>query len=246
MKIVVIGGTGLIGSKVVRLLQQQGHEVLPASPNTGVNVLTGEGLAAALAGAQVVVDVANSPSFEDQAVLDFFRTAGRHLLAAERAAGVAHHVALSVVGTDRLQQSGYFRAKQAQEELIEAAGVPYTLVQATQFLEFLGGIAQSAAAGGEIRLSPAFIQPIASDDVAAVLAEVALAAPRNARLEIAGPERWRLAELVQRYLDLKQDGRRVVADPQALYFGAPLDDATLVPAGAARQGRITFAQWMGR
>lgn len=246
MKIVVIGGTGLIGSKVVHLLQQQGHEVLPASPNTGVNVLTGEGLAAALAGAQVVVDVANSPSFEDQAVLDFFRTAGRHLLAAERAAGVAHHVALSVVGTDRLQQSGYFRAKQAQEDLIEAAGVPYTLVQATQFLEFLGGIAQSAAAGGEIRLSPAFIQPIASDDVAAVLAEVALAAPRNARLEIAGPERWRLAELVQRYLDLKQDGRRVVADPQALYFGAPLDDATLVPAGAARQGRITFAQWMAR
>lgn len=246
MKIVVIGGTGLIGSKVVHLLQQQGHDVLPASPNTGVNVLTGEGLAAALAGAQVVVDVANSPSFEDQAVLDFFRTAGRHLLAAERAAGVAHHVALSVVGTDRLQQSGYFRAKQAQEDLIEAAGVPYTLVQATQFLEFLGGIAQSAAAGGEIRLSPAFIQPIASDDVAAVLAEVALAAPRNARLEIAGPERWRLAELVQRYLDLKQDGRRVVADPQALYFGAPLDDATLVPAGAARQGRITFAQWMAR
>lgn len=246
MKIVVIGGTGLIGSKVVHLLQQQGHEVLPASPNTGVNVLTGEGLAAALAGAQVVVDVANSPSFEDQAVLDFFRTAGRHLLAAERAAGVTHHVALSVVGTDRLQQSGYFRAKQAQEELIEAGGVPYTLVQATQFLEFLGGIAQSAAAGGEIRLSPAFIQPIASDDVAAVLAEVALAAPRNARLEIAGPERWRLAELVQRYLDLKQDGRRVVVDPQALYFGAPLDDATLVPAGAARQGRITFAQWMGR
>lgn len=245
MKIVVIGGTGLIGSKVVHLLQQQGHEVLPASPNTGVNVLTGEGLAAALAGAQVVVDVANSPSFEDQAVLDFFRTAGRHLLAAELAAGVAHHVALSVVGTDRLQQSGYFRAKQAQEDLIEAAGVPYTLVQATQFLEFLGGIAQSAAAGGEIRLSPAFIQPIASDDVAAVLAEVALAAPRNERLEIAGPERWRLAELVQRYLDLKQDGRRVVVDPQALYFGAPLDDATLVPAGAARQGRITFAQWMG-
>ncbi|MDA7417412.1 SDR family oxidoreductase [Xenophilus arseniciresistens] len=246
MKIVVIGGTGLIGSKLVRLLEQQGHEALAASPNTGVNTLTGEGLAAALAGAQVVVDVANSPSFEDQAVLDFFRTSGRNLLAAEAAAGVSHHVALSVVGTDRLQQSGYFRAKQAQEDLIEASGLPHTIVQATQFLEFLGGIVQSAAAGGEIRLSPAFIQPISSDDVAQVLAEVALAAPRNGRLEIAGPERWRLAQLVQRYLDLKQDARRVVTDPQALYFGAPLDDATLVPAGAARQGSVTFAQWMGR
>lgn len=246
MKIVVIGGTGLIGRQLVPLLQQRGHEVLAASPNTGVNIPTGEGLAAALAGAQVVVDVANSPSFEDAAVLDFFRTSGRNLLAAEAQAGVRHHVALSVVGTGRLQESGYFRAKQAQEDLIEAAGVPYTLVQATQFLEFLGGIAQSAGAGDEIRLSPAFIQPISSDEVAAMLAEVALGAPRNGRVEIAGPERFRLAELVQRYLDLKQDGRRVVADPQARYFGARLDDATLVPAGAARQGRITFAQWMAR
>ncbi|WP_326540066.1 SDR family oxidoreductase [Pseudorhodoferax sp.] len=246
MKIVVIGGTGLIGSKLVALLKNRGHAVLAASPNTGVNTLTGEGLDAALAGAQVVVDVANSPSFADQAVLDFFQTSGRNLLAAEARAGVQHHVALSVVGTDRLQQSGYFRAKQAQEDLIEAGGIPWTIVQATQFLEFLGGIAQSAGAGGEIRLSPAAIQPISSDDVAAVLADVALAAPLLGRLEIAGPERLRLAELVQRYLDLKQDGRRVVADPQALYFGAPLDDGTLVPAGQARLGSVTFAQWMAR
>ena len=246
MKIVVIGGTGLIGSKLVTLLQNRGHAVLAGSPNTGVNTLTGEGLDAALAGAQVVVDVANSPSFADQAVLDFFQTSGRNLLAAEARAGVQHHVALSVVGTDRLQQSGYFRAKQAQEDLIEAGGIPYTIVQATQFLEFLGGIAQSAGAGGEIRLSQAAIQPISSDDVAAVLADVALAEPLNGRMEIAGPERLRLAELVQRYLDLQQDGRQVVADPQALYFGAPLDDGTLVPAGQARLGTVTFAQWMAR
>ena len=244
MKIVVIGGTGLIGRKLVTLLNQHGHDVLAASPNTGVNTLTGEGLDAALAGAQVVVDVANSPSFEDRAVLDFFRTSGRNLLAAEARAGVQHHVALSVVGTHRLQQSGYFRAKQAQEDLIEAGGVPYTIVQATQFLEFLGGIVQSATAGDAIRLSPAAIQPISSDDVAAVLADVALAAPLQGRMEIAGPERLRLAELVQRYLDLKQDGRRVVVDPQALYFGASLDDATLVPAGPARLGRTSFAHWM--
>lgn len=246
MKIVVIGGTGLIGSKLVVLLRNRGHDVLAASPNTGVNTLTGEGLDAALAGAQVVVDVANSPSFADQAVLDFFQTSGRNLLAAEARAGVQHHVALSVVGTDRLQQSGYFRAKQAQEDLIEASTIPWTIVQATQFLEFLGGIAQSAGEGGEIRLSQAAIQPISSDDVAAVLADVALGEPLNARLEIAGPERLRLADLVQRYLDMKQDGRRVVADPQALYFGAPLDDGTLVPAGQARLGAVTFAAWMAR
>jgi uncharacterized protein YbjT (DUF2867 family) len=246
MKIVVIGGTGLIGSKLVVLLKNLGHDVLAASPNTGVNTLTGEGLDAALAGAQVVVDVANSPSFADQAVLDFFQTSGRNLLAAEASAGVQHHVALSVVGTHKLQQSGYFRAKQAQEDLIEAGGIPWTIVQATQFLEFLGGIAQSAGADGEIRLSPAAIQPISSDDVAAVLADVALAAPLHGRIEIAGPERLPLAELVQRYLDLKQDGRQVVADPQALYFGAPLDDGTLVPAGQARLGTVTFAAWMAR
>lgn len=247
MKIVVIGGTGLIGSKLVALLKDRGHEVLAASPNTGVNTLTGEGLDAALAGAQVVVDVANSPSFADQAVLDFFRTSGRNLLAAEARAGVRHHVALSVVGTHKLQQSGYFRAKQVQEDLIEAGDIPYTIVQATQFLEFLGGIAQSGvagAAGGEIRLSQAFIQPISSDDVAAVLADVALAEPVHGRMEIAGPEKLRLAELVQRYLDLKRDGRQVVADPQALYFGAPLDDGTLVPAGTPVLGKVTFAQWM--
>ena len=244
MKIVVIGGTGLIGSKLVKLLQQQGHHVLAASPNTGVNTLTGEGLDAALAGAQIVVDVANSPSFADQAVLDFFQTSGRNLLAAEARAGVQHHVALSVVGTHKLQQSGYFRAKQAQEDLIEAAGIPYTIVQATQFLEFLGGIVQSAGAGGEIRLSQAAIQPISSDDVAALLADAVLGAPVNGRIEIAGPEKLRLAELVQRYLDQKQDGRRVVADPQALYFGAPLDDGTLVPSGTPRLGRVSFGQWM--
>ncbi|HVR48898.1 MAG TPA: SDR family oxidoreductase [Pseudorhodoferax sp.] len=246
MKIVVIGGTGLIGSKLVVLLKNRGHDVLAASPNTGVNTLTGEGLDAALAGAQVVVDVANSPSFADQAVLDFFQTSGRNLLVAEARAGVEHHVALSVVGTHKLQQSGYFRAKQAQEDLIEAGAIPWTIVQATQFLEFLGGIAQSAGAGGEIRLSPAAIQPISSDDVAAVLADVALAAPAMGRIEIAGPERLRLAELVQRYLDLKQDGRQVVADPQALYFGAPLDDGTLVPTGTPRLGTVTFAAWMAR
>ena len=246
MKIVVIGGTGLIGFKLVVLLKNLGHDVLAASPNTGVNTLTGEGLDAALAGAQVVVDVANSPSFADQAVLDFFQTSGRNLLAAEASAGVQHHVALSVVGTHKLQRSGYFRAKQAQEDLIEACGIPWTIVQATQFLEFLGGIAQSAGADGEIRLSPAAIQPISSDDVAAVLADVALAAPLHGRIEIAGPERLPLAELVQRYLDLKQDGRQVVADPQALYFGAPLDDGTLVPAGQARLGTVTFAAWMAR
>lgn len=246
MKIVVIGGTGLIGSKLVALLKTRGHEVLAASPNTGVNTLTGEGLDAALAGAQVVVDVANSPSFADQAVLDFFQTSGRNLLAAEARAGVQHHVALSVVGTHRLQQSGYFRAKQVQEDLIEASPIPWTIVQATQFLEFLGGIAQSAGAGGEIRLSRAAIQPISSDDVAAVLADVALAAPLHGRIEIAGPERLPLAELVQRYLDLKQDGRRVVVDPQALYFGAPLDDGTLVPTGTPRLGTVTFGAWMAR
>lgn len=246
MKIVVIGGTGLIGRKLVALLQHRGHEVLAASPNTGVDTLTGEGLDQALAGAQVVVDVANSPSFADEAVLAFFQTSGRNLLAAEARAGVRHHVALSVVGTERLQQSGYFRAKQAQEDLIEAAGIPWTIVRATQFLEFLGGIVQSAAAGGEIRLSPANIQPISSDDVAALLADAVLAEPLNGRVDIAGPEQLRLAELVQRYLDLTHDGRTVVADPQALYFGAPLDNATLVPAGQARLGKVSFAQWMAR
>src|SRR6266550_3803273 len=189
MKIVVIGGTGLIGSKVVEKLEQKGHEAIAAAPNTGVNTITGKGLAGALAGAQVVVDVANSPSFEDKAVLEFFETSGRNLLAAEAAAGVRHHVALSIVGTDRTPENGYFRAKVAQEKLIETSGIPYTIIRSTQFLEFLGAIAASSTDGNMVRLSPGLFQPIAADDVAAIVGEVALAAPRNGIVEIAGPER---------------------------------------------------------
>ncbi|MNS66096.1 NmrA-like family protein [compost metagenome] len=244
MKIVVIGGTGLIGKKVVARVAAQGHDVLAASPGTGVNTLTGEGLAQALAGAQVVVDVANSPLFEDQAVLHFFETSGRNLAAAEKEAGVAHHVALSVVGTDKLEQSGYFRAKIAQEALIRQAGIPYTIVRSTQFLEFLGGIAQSAGQVDTIRLTPALIQPIASDDVAHAVADAALAAPINGMIDIAGPERFRLSDLVQRYLQATGDKRTVVADPAALYFGAALQEGTLVPEGEARLGHIHFEEWI--
>lgn len=245
MKIVVIGGSGLIGSRLARLLQQRGHEVVAASPSTGVNALTGEGLDAALAGAQVVVDVANSPSFADEAVMDFFTRSGRHLLAAEARAGVAHHVALSVVGTARLQASGYFRAKQAQEELIAAAGRPWSIVQATQFMEFAGAIAQSAVDGELLRVPAADIQPIAADDVAALLAEVALGAPLKGRIEIAGPQRLPMAELVTQHLRHHGDGRSVLADPQAHYFGATLELDTLVPAGAApRLGRVRYADWL--
>ncbi len=244
MKIVVIGGTGLIGKKVVARLVAQGHDVLAAAPQTGVNALTGEGLAEALAGAQVVVDVANSPSFEDQAVLNFFETSGRNLAAAEKAAGVSHHVALSVVGTDKLSESGYFRAKIAQEALIRGAGIPYTIVRSTQFLEFLGGIVQSAAQGDTIRLPAALIQPIASDDVAHAVADCAMAAPVNGMVEIAGPERYPMSDLVQRYLKAIGDARTAVADPAARYFGAPLQEGTLVPEGDARLGRIGFEAWM--
>lgn len=244
MKIVVIGGTGLIGKKVVARLAAQGHDVLAASPGTGVNALTGEGLAQALAGAQVVVDVANSPSFEDQAVLHFFETSGRNLAAAEKEAGVAHHVALSVVGTDKLAQSGYFRAKIAQEALIRQAGIPYTIVRSTQFLEFLGGIAQSAGQADTISLTPALIQPISSDDVADAVADAALAAPRNGMFDIAGPERFRMSDLVQRYLQATGDNRTVVADPAASYFGADLEEGTLVPEGEARLGHIHFEDWI--
>jgi uncharacterized protein YbjT (DUF2867 family) len=244
MKIVVIGGTGLIGKKVVARVAAQGHDVLAASPGTGVDALTGEGLAQALAGAQVVVDVANSPSFEDQAVLHFFETSGRNLAAAEKEAGVAHHVALSVVGTDKLEQSGYFRAKIAQEALIRQAGIPYTIVRSTQFLEFLGGIAQSAGQVDTIRLTPALIQPIASDDVAHAVADAALAAPINGMVDIAGPERFRLSDLVQRYLQATGDKRTIVADPAALYFGAALQEGTLVPEGEARLGHIHFEEWI--
>lgn len=244
MKIVVIGGTGLIGSKTVALLRQRGHEVVAASPQSGVNTLTGAGLDAALAGAQVVVDVANSPSFEDKAVLEFFETSGRNLIAAEKKAGVKHHVALSVVGTDKLAESGYFRAKIAQEALIRAAGIPYTIVHATQFFEFIGGIAQAGAVGDEVHLSPAFIQPIASDDVAAAMADTAEATPANGIVPIAGPERLRLPELMARYFVGTGDARKIVADPDARYFGARLADDTLVPTGPARLGAIGLEAWL--
>lgn len=244
MKIVVIGGTGLIGTRLVQRLQASGHQAVAASPNTGVNTLTGEGLDAALAGADVVVDVANSPSFEDQAVLDFFRTSGANLLAAEAKAGVRHHVVLSVVGTDRLQQSGYFRGKQAQEDLVRAGPIPFTIVQSTQFFEFVGGIVQAAGAGPSLRLSPAWTQPISSDDVAAAMHDAALAPPRNGTLEIAGPDRFALSDLVGRYLRSKGDARTVVADPTAPYFGAVLEPGTLLPAGAARLGAARFEAWL--
>jgi len=246
MKIVVIGGSGLIGSKLVTLLRAAGHEALAASPNSGVNTLTGEGLAQALAGAQVVVDVANSPSFEDKAVLEFFETSGRNLVKAEAEAGVGHHLALSVVGTERLADSGYLRAKVAQERLIKASPVPYTIVHSTQFFEFLAGIAQAATVGDTVRLSPAWFQPIASDDVAAALLERTLAKPVNGMVEIGGPERLRMSELVQRYLDLKGDARKVVADEHARYFGAELKDDELLPGPGARLFPTTFAHWMQR
>jgi uncharacterized protein YbjT (DUF2867 family) len=243
MKIVVIGGSGLIGSKLVTLLQARGHEVLAASPASGVNTLTGEGLHEALRGARVVVDVANSPSFEDRAVLEFFQTSGRNLLAAEAAADVKHHVALSVVGTDRLAESGYFRAKIAQEKLIRESGIPYTIVHSTQFFEFLPSIAQAATEGNQVRLSTAFVQPIAPDDVAAALADVTAAQPANGVVEIAGPERVRLADFVQRFLTRTQDPRTVVRDPQARYFGALLKDDTLVPGANPRIGALDFDAW---
>ncbi|MFC0397898.1 SDR family oxidoreductase [Paraburkholderia rhizosphaerae] len=246
MKIVVIGGTGLIGSKTVPILREAGHEVVAASLKSGVNVLTGEGLQQAMAGAQVVVDLANSPSFEDKAVLEFFETAGRHVLAAESAAGVRHHVALSIVGIERTPENGYFRAKVAQEKLIEKAGIPYTIVRSTQFFEFLGGIADSAVAGNAIRISPGLFQPIASDDVAAFVADAALAAPKNGIVEIAGPERAPFNEIVARYLKAAGDSREVVRDPEARYFGGKVDDQSLVPLGDARLGRIGFEEWFRR
>jgi len=246
MKIVVIGGTGLIGRKLVERLRRRDHEVIAASPASGVDTMTGQGLAEAFAGAQVVVDVSNSPSFQDEAVLNFFRTAGRNILAAELAAGVRHHVALSVVGTDRLLESGYFRGKMAQEELIKAGMIPYTIVRSTQFFEFVGGIADGATSGTAVRLSPAAIQPIASDDVADALAEVVPAAPVNGTVEIAGPERLPLTELVRQFLKVKQDPRTVVEDVEARYFGAVLNDSALVPGDKPRIGRTHFAGWLGQ
>ncbi|QSQ17110.1 SDR family oxidoreductase [Myxococcus landrumensis] len=246
MKMVVIGGTGLIGTKVVTKLRGQGHEVVAAAPSTGVNALTGEGLDEALAGAQVVVDVANSPSFEDQAVLKFFETSGRNLLAAEAKAGVKHHVALSVVGTERLLGSGYFRGKMAQEKLITAGRIPYTLVRATQFFEFMGGIAKAGTEGDTVRVSTALMQPISSDDVSDAVVEAALGAPVQGIIEVAGPERMRVADVVQRYMNAKQDGRKVIADAHALYFGVELDDQSLTPGDQARMGPTRFEEWLRR
>jgi uncharacterized protein YbjT (DUF2867 family) len=246
MKIVVIGGTGLVGSKVVSNLRQKGHEVIAAAPNTGVNTITGEGLTEALAGAQIVIDVANSPSFEDEAVLNFFKTAGRNLAAAERIAGVRHHIALSVVGTDRLPESGYLRAKFAQEELIRASGIPYTIIRSTQFFEFLGGIAQSATDDQSVRLSPAHLQPIASDDVAALVTKVATMAPANGVIELAGPERIGLDDLVRRYLAAKHDTREVVTDIHARYFGTELNDKSLTPGDNPHIGPTSFETWLAQ
>jgi uncharacterized protein YbjT (DUF2867 family) len=246
MKIVVIGGTGLIGSKTVAILRQGGHEVVAASPKSGINTITGEGLKGAMAGAQVVIDLANSPSFEDRAVLEFFETSGRNLLAAEAAAGVRHHVALSIVGTDRTPDNGYFRAKVAQEKLIEASGIPYTIIRATQFLEFLGTIAATSADGNLVRLSPGLFQPIAADDVAAIVADVALAAPRSGIVDIAGPERAPFNEIVARYLKAVGDPREVVIDPEARYWGGRVEERSLVPLGEARLGRIGFDEWFRR
>jgi len=246
MKIVVIGGSGLIGTKLVNKLRQLGHEVVAASPASGVNTITGEGLAEALAGAQVVVDVANSPSWEDKAVLEFFETSGRNLLAAEAAANVRHHVALSVVGTDRLLESGYFRAKMAQENLIKASKIPYTIVRSTQFFEFVNGMAQSATDGQTVRLPPALMQPIVSDDVAAALADVAINAPVNGMIELAGPELIRQDELVRRFLSAKQDARQVVTDVHARYFGIELNDQSLTPGDNPRIGPTRFEDWLSR
>jgi uncharacterized protein YbjT (DUF2867 family) len=246
MKIVVIGGTGLIGSKTVAILRQGGHCVVAASPQTGINSITGEGLKEAMTGTQVVVDLANSPSFEDKAVLEFFKTSGRNLLAAEAAAGVRHHVALSIVGTDRTPDNGYFRAKVAQEKLIEASGIPYTIIRATQFLEFLGTIAATSADGNTVRLSPGLFQPIAADDVAALVADVALAAPRNGIVEIAGPERAPFNEIIARYLKAVGDPREVVCDPEARYWGGRVEERSLVPLGEARLGRIGLDEWLRR
>lgn len=246
MKIVVVGGSGLIGKKLVKNLRDSGQEVVAASPSTGVNALTGEGLAEALAGAAVVVDAANSPSFEDKAVMKFFEKGTRNLLAAATAAGVRHYVALSVVGTERLLASGYFRAKMAQEELIQAAKIPYTILRATQFFEFVGGIAQSADQGGTIRLPPALMQPIVSDDVAAALADVALAKPVSGMIELAGPEPIRQDELVRRFLAAKGDLRKVAVDPAALYFGTKLDDRSLTPGASPRLGATRFDDWLSK
>jgi uncharacterized protein YbjT (DUF2867 family) len=246
IKIVVIGGTGLIGTKLVNNLRQRGREVVAAAPSTGVNTITGEGLADALKGAQVVVDVANAPSWEDKAVLDFFETSGRNLLAAEAAAGVKHHIALSVVGTDRLQASGYFRAKMAQEKLIKASKIPFTIVRATQFFEFVSGIAKDAAEGNTVRLPSALMQPIAAEDVAALLTDIAVAEPMNGMVEIAGPEKIRQDEFVRQFLSATGDARKVVTDVHARYYGLEVNDQSLVPGDRPRLGSTRFEDWLKR
>ncbi|MBI2257228.1 MAG: SDR family oxidoreductase [Proteobacteria bacterium] len=244
MKIVVLGGSGLIGAKVVSKLRSLGHDVNAASPSSGVNAVTGEGLAAALGGADIVIDVVNSPSFEEKAVMEFFEKSGRNLMAAEAAAGVKHHVALSVVGTDRLADNGYLRAKLAQETLIRAGKTPYTILRATQFFEFVGAIGETAADGQTIRLSPALFQPLASDDVVAALVDVALDAPVNGIVEVAGPEKIGLDESVRRLLAARKDSRHVVSDVNARYFGSILDDQSLTPGDGARIGKIRFTDWL--
>jgi uncharacterized protein YbjT (DUF2867 family) len=247
MRIVVIGGSGLIGSKVVSNLRAGGHEVVAASPSSGVNAVTGEGLNEALKGAQVVVDVANSPSFEDKPVMEFFEASGRNLKKAAAAAGVQHHVALSVVGTDRLLASGYFRAKMAQEQLIKEGGIPYTIVRATQFFEFVGAIAQSGATDAQtVRLPAAVMQPIVSDDVAAALADVAIAKPINGTIELAGPDPIRMDELVREFLAARKDTRQVITDPQARYFGTEVNDRSLTPGDNPRLGKTHFSEWLRR
>ena len=244
MKIVVIGGSGLIGSRLVGKLREHGHEVIAASLNSGVNTLTGEGLAEALQGASVVVDVSNSPSGEDSAVLNFFTTSTRNLLTFEAAAGVGHHVALSVVGTDRLSESGYFRAKIAQEKLITESSIPYSIVHATQFFEFLKGLADISTDGDRVRLPPVLFQPMAADDVATAVGRIAVGPPVNGVVEIGGPEQFRLDELVRRRLDSLKDPREVVADPDARYSGAKVSERTLVPGNNARLGETRFENWL--
>ncbi len=243
MKIVVIGGTGLIGSKLVTKLLEQGHEAIAASPKSGVNTLTGEGLAEALKGASVVVDVTNSPSWEDAAVLKFFETSTRNQLTYEAAAGVGHHVALSVVGTERLLASGFFRAKMAQENLIKASSIPYTIIRATQFFEFVKGIADFSTEGNKVRLPTALIQPMAADDVASAVGRIATGAPVNGTVEIGGPEKFRLDELGRQYLAANKDSREVVADPNARYYGVELSERTLLPSDGARLSETRFADW---
>src|SRR5947207_14636807 len=244
MKIVVIGGTGLIGSKLVNKVREQGHEAAAAAPNTGVNTITGEGLAEVLKGAAVVVDVSNSPSWEDAAVLKFFETSTRNLLTYEAAAGVGHHVALSVVGTQLLSESGYFRAKIAQEKLIQESSIPYSIVHATQFFEFLKGLADISMVGDKVHLPHVLFQPMAADDVASGVGRVAVSAPVNGIVEIAGPEQFRVDELVRRRLASLNDPREVVADPHARYSGAEVSERTLLPGKDARLGETRFADWL--